>query len=84
MGKKSRQKEERRIIGGGMRAFQEELELLLRMHFPGMKGESEDEDLACEKCVDLKLGVCEGSGLKGSEVITRCFSEKMQLEIAIV
>lgn len=84
MGKKSRQKERRRIIGGAMNDFQEDLGLLLMMHFPDMKGESEDEDLACEKCVDLKVGVCEGEGLKGSEVITRCFSGKMQLEIAIV
>lgn len=83
MGKKSRQKEERRI-GGGKWDFQDELELLLRMHFPDMKGESEDEDLTCEKCVDRKVGVCEGEGLKGSEVITKCFSGKMQLEIAIV
>lgn len=63
--------------------FQEELGLLLQMHFPDMKGVSEDEDLSCEQCIDAKVGVCQGRGLRGESVILECFSEKVGTEIFI-
>jgi hypothetical protein len=61
--------------------LQADLGLLLMMHFPDAKGISEDEDLQCEKCMDLLTGVCPGRGLIGSAVVIDCFSKKIGKEI---
>lgn len=76
-------KRRQRTGGTKLTDGQEELGILLLMHFPESKGQSLDDDLQCEKCGDFLMDLCDGEGLKGESVIIDCFSKKMGREIVL-
>jgi len=65
-----------------MEQFEDELCLILLMHFPnytapaGCKDHQIFDGLRCSDCKDYKAKVCPGDNLKGEEVIS-CMTDKV-------
>lgn len=54
-------------------------------HFPGIvpNDENENDLIKCEECADYKSGVCEGEGLRGTDVIIKCLAPSVGLEAKV-
>lgn len=51
----------------------EKLAMVCQVHF----GHLDFDKFSCASCVDLKMGVCPGEGLSGSDCVSDCMEAKV-------